>query len=294
MQTRRNDRHADVENRALWILRRITPAGLELCSGAVGHEVRTVSHDYAADHMHLAYASTVHGIQGETTDAAVVGPGVDAAGLYVGMTRGRDHNEAIAIARSDAGARDQIADSMLRGLPEVTVDDSLRAARTELDRAARTPAPDTAAALWHDATRRPHGTIVDLDRVAHLYRRRQHALRRDLEERKDWLHLAKRRLLTMDAALAGSASVSHGRSATTTALAGERTALEDERTEKLAAYTGLLDDYRRLSLAADTAEAELVLRRGLAPEVRAAEDRARAALVNTHSAPTGPRVGLQR
>ena len=47
-------------------------------------DTRTVSHDYAAEHVQLAYASTVHGIQGETTDASVVGPGVDAAGCTSG------------------------------------------------------------------------------------------------------------------------------------------------------------------------------------------------------------------
>src|SRR5690606_17890759 len=94
---------------------------------------------YAAEHVHLAYAATVHGIQGETTDASIVGPGVDASGLYVGMTRGRTHNEAITIARTPATVRDRLAESMLRGTPEITIDDSRHAARTELGRAAREP-----------------------------------------------------------------------------------------------------------------------------------------------------------
>ena len=58
--------------------------GLELVSVGDSGDTRTVSHDYAAEHVHLAYASTVHGIQGETTDASVVGPGVDAAGCMSG------------------------------------------------------------------------------------------------------------------------------------------------------------------------------------------------------------------
>ena len=104
VQTRRNDRQSDVENRAIWILRRVTATGLELASVTDSADRRIVSHDYAAEHVHLAYASTVHGIQGETTDASIVGPGVDASGLYVGMTRGRAHNEVIAIAHTDQAA----------------------------------------------------------------------------------------------------------------------------------------------------------------------------------------------
>ena len=146
VQTRRNDRQADVENRALWTIRRILPDAIELASISDSGDLRRVSLEYAAAHVHLAYASTVHGIQGETTDASIVGPGVDASGLYVGMTRGRVHNEAIAIAHTAAAARDQIADSMMRGIPEISIDDSVRAARTELGRAARDPQPDDQAA----------------------------------------------------------------------------------------------------------------------------------------------------
>ncbi|WP_345752578.1 AAA family ATPase [Microbacterium rhizophilus] len=137
VQTRLNDRVADVENRALWIIRRIGPSDVELVALGDSGDVRHVSLDYAAEHMHLSYASTVHGIQGETTDASIVGPGVDASGLYVGMTRGRVHNEAIAIAWTATAAREQIADSMMRGMTEVTIEDSMRAARSELGRSAR-------------------------------------------------------------------------------------------------------------------------------------------------------------
>ncbi|MGX5771756.1 AAA family ATPase [Microbacterium trichothecenolyticum] len=136
VQTRLNDRVADVENRALWTIHRITGTEIELVALSDSADVRRVSREYAADHMHLAYASTVHGIQGETTDASIVGPGVDASGLYVGMTRGRVQNEAIAIARTDAAAREQIAEAMMRGAQEVTIDDSVFAARGELRRAA--------------------------------------------------------------------------------------------------------------------------------------------------------------
>lgn len=179
VQTRRNDRAADVENRALWTVRRITPAGLELASVHDSVDTRTVTHEYAADHVHLAYASTVHGIQGETSDASIVGPGVDASGLYVGMTRGRAHNEAIAVARTDGAAREQIADSLMRGIPEVSIEDSVRAARSELGRAARSPegVPD-----------------VELRRL------------------NEWLHTTKGTLLTLDSQLAAQDAGRHGRS----------------------------------------------------------------------------------
>lgn len=166
VQSRRNDRATGVENRAVWTVHRIISAGLELRSVNDTIDTRVVSHEYASEHVHLAYASTVHGIQGETTDASIVGPGVDASGLYVGMTRGRAHNEAIAIARTDAAARDQIADSMMRGIPEVSIDDSVRAARSELGRAAR-PVADAVTeelAELNDLIRRTRGKLLELDR----------------------------------------------------------------------------------------------------------------------------------
>ncbi|WP_457099338.1 AAA family ATPase [Microbacterium sp. P5_E9] len=155
VQTRRNDSDAGVENRALWTVGLIGPGGVELVSLNDSGDVRFVTAEYVSEHVHLGYASTVHGIQGETTDASIVGPGVDAAGLYVGMTRGRLHNEAITIASTDRAAQSQIAASMMRGLPEVSIADSVNAARADLARAARARAEVDAArraAPWPEAS----------------------------------------------------------------------------------------------------------------------------------------------
>lgn len=166
VQTRRNDTATSVENRALWVVSSIDEQTVTLASLASSADTTAVSHDYMASHVHLAYASTVHGIQGETTDAAYVGPGVDAAGLYVGMTRGRDRNVAVTVARSEREAVEQLAASMVRGRQETTLDDATAAASQELSRAARAPlAPSNrdTTAPWNDASRRPLGGRLDLD-----------------------------------------------------------------------------------------------------------------------------------
>lgn len=150
VQTRRNDRTAGVENRATWIIRSIHDDTIDLVSPTDSSDIRRVSAGYAAEHIHLAYASTVHGIQGETTDTSIVGPDVDAAGLYVGLTRGRSVNLAIAVAGTDADSREQLANRMLRGKAELTLTESAEAARAEHQRAARStdwsgPAPPSPA-----------------------------------------------------------------------------------------------------------------------------------------------------
>lgn len=139
IQTRRNDSITDVQNRANWVVTGIDDVRLELANVADSTERRWIAREYAAEHAHLAYASTVHGIQGETVDASIVGPGVDAAGLYVGLTRGRHSNEAIVVATSASEARDELVEAMRRGVPEPTIEDSRKAVRIDLARAARPP-----------------------------------------------------------------------------------------------------------------------------------------------------------
>jgi exodeoxyribonuclease V alpha subunit len=140
VQTRRNDKKEGVQNRATWRISGVDDVHLEIERIDDTTDVRRVSHAYAANHVHLAYATTVHGIQGETTDTAVVGPGVDAAGLYVGLTRGRRENHALVVANGTHQARTQLVGSMQRGLSELTLEESRQAATIDLRHAAR-PAP---------------------------------------------------------------------------------------------------------------------------------------------------------
>jgi ATP-dependent exoDNAse (exonuclease V) alpha subunit len=99
-------------------------------------DVRRVSTSYAADHVHLGYASTVYGVQGETTDRSMVGPGVDAAGLYVGLTRGRQRNDIVLIAPTPSAAERELVEMMQRQPIEETLEKSRAAARQEFRRAA--------------------------------------------------------------------------------------------------------------------------------------------------------------
>lgn len=176
VQTRRNDTNTDVDNRATWTLTGIRDDLIELASITDSGDRRTISHDYASEHVHLAYASTVHGVQGETVHASYVGPGVDAAGLYVGMTRGRHANTVLTVAPDPDTATQHLADTMMRGHLEITLDDARRAAQRELGRAARIPSPANAAdrkelasliAAAEERRRAIHEAVRDLDaRVA--------------------------------------------------------------------------------------------------------------------------------
>ncbi|WP_454110198.1 AAA family ATPase [Leifsonia shinshuensis] len=137
VQTRRNDNRSGVENRQNWVVRNITDEHLTLASVSDSTLLRRITREYAISNLHLGYASTVYGVQGETTERSIVGPGVDAAGLYVGLTRGRSQNEVIVLAGSVEAAKTELAATMQRHLSEETIEKSRAAARQEIRRAAR-------------------------------------------------------------------------------------------------------------------------------------------------------------
>jgi exodeoxyribonuclease V alpha subunit len=140
VQTRRNDSSSDVQNRQNWIVKTIGKDHAILAASTDTTDLRKVSLDYAAAHIHLAYATTVYGVQGETTDRALVGPQVDAAGLYVGLTRGKQHNAAVLVAPTKDFAEAQLVEMMQRPPVEETMGKSRVAAQAELRRAAQYPA----------------------------------------------------------------------------------------------------------------------------------------------------------
>ncbi|RBY84142.1 MobF family relaxase [Blastococcus sp. TF02A-30] len=120
--TRRNDRDLGVANRDTWTVTAVgrngglvvTPAGPATgdVPGGVTPDpqgVRVLPAGYVTAHVELAYASTAHGVQGETATAAhlVVGEHTGAASAYVGMTRGRGTNIAHLVAADADEAREE-------------------------------------------------------------------------------------------------------------------------------------------------------------------------------------------
>lgn len=107
--TRRNDATLGVTNRQTW-----TVSGIGHDGGLILHgrgRDRSVPAQYAARFVELAYATTVHGAQGETVDRAhvAIGETTGAAAAYVAMTRGRHENVAHLVAESVEDAKAQWA-----------------------------------------------------------------------------------------------------------------------------------------------------------------------------------------
>ncbi len=107
--TRRNDRTLGVTNRDSWTVTGIGTDGSLTVRGRRPTDVHAVPGGYVHEHVELAYATTVYGAQGETTNTGhlVLGQHTTAASAYVGMTRGRHDNVIHIVANDDEDARRQ-------------------------------------------------------------------------------------------------------------------------------------------------------------------------------------------
>jgi hypothetical protein len=123
-----------------------------------------------AEHVELAYATTIYGVQGETVDHAhlLVGETTGAAAAYVGMTRGRRSNTAHLVAESIADARAQWIEVFARDRADLGPAHAARIAADDIDRygpqarrgrAATGAAALQAAALTGPRPRRPRDPV---------------------------------------------------------------------------------------------------------------------------------------
>ena len=114
--TRRNDPELGVTNRQTWTVVGTGDDGsLIVRSPGLGRD-RELPAAYVRTHVELAYATTIHGAQGETVDHAhvAIGETTGAAAAYVAMTRGRQINVAHLVAESVEDARKQWVDVFSR------------------------------------------------------------------------------------------------------------------------------------------------------------------------------------
>ncbi|WP_400996406.1 MobF family relaxase [Agromyces sp. GXQ0307] len=119
IQTRRNDSRLRVANRQIWVVRSVGDDGavwaVDRASVRRPRPVRLPA-EYVAEHTQLAYAATAHGVQGMTVEEShtVVSDAAGAAGVYVGMTRGRSLNRLHLMAGDPNDAREQFVIAMGR------------------------------------------------------------------------------------------------------------------------------------------------------------------------------------
>src|SRR5581483_11948834 len=155
--TRRNDARlvsshgASVRNRQVWEVRTVRADGsVVVADPERGSVVLPVA--YVAEHLELGWAVTGYGNQGVTADfgICVVEPTTSRAGLYVGMTRGRQRNDAFVLdpigttdpaealaaitQRPLSGETAHAVRSRLHGQDIVYVDPEIERARRSLQR----------------------------------------------------------------------------------------------------------------------------------------------------------------
>ena len=192
IQTRKNDNLIGVANRQTFTVQHVTDDGtvyaVEDGNDRKRQQTVKLPAEYAAEHAHLAYASTAYGVQGVTTTGShtVLDEAISAAGLYVGLTRGREHNTLHLIAESTVEAREQFVQAMTRDRTDRGLEHATTVAQeathglitdgpvgfVNIERQRLTEAiarAETQAAKWEHAAH----AIAEL-RQKHLAERKQH------------------------------------------------------------------------------------------------------------------------
>ncbi len=186
--TRRNDRGLDVANRDTWTVTGINPDGSVRVSGTNGTRVLTA--DYAQDYLELAYATTAHGVQGDTTQTAVLllSEHTTAASAYVGMTRGQHANTVHIVADNDVDAREQWVDAFGRGKADLGLDDARTDAAGAASQYATPPSLSEALAELEQQWARQADAAEEIARLGPQLERTlaSYAKQQDYEVIKDW------------------------------------------------------------------------------------------------------------
>lgn len=288
IQTRKNSTDLKVDNRALWKVIQVKRNGAMVVAATDQPGLtRTLPAGYTRDNVHLAYASTVHGIQGETVDASIVLPGVDAAGLYVGMTRGRELNEAVTLASTREAQIDTLASTMMRGTAEASFEDAVTAARADFDQAAKpattAPTRPMSTPRWDDAAR-PFGKVLDVAAQATTARAALEAARAVSARSSDQLHVQQGTVNELERRIAHLEATVHARPADATRLQETRglvDALRDRLNELKTTARAHSRDYASAVTRWEATSAEVRTRSMLTPELRAEEDSARRVAART-------------
>jgi thymidine kinase len=133
IMTRENAKAQGVANRDTWTVKRVDRDGSVVVRD--GRREATLPREYVEASTHLAYASTVYGVQGATVDYGhgVVTEATSAQALYVAATRGRDHNALHVVAGDVDEARDVFVGALGRESGDRGIDAARESAQRDLE-----------------------------------------------------------------------------------------------------------------------------------------------------------------
>jgi len=140
VMTRENSAQYGVANRQVWTVTAITDDG-QIEAAGPQHAAASLPATYVQENVHLAYATTTHGVQGETASHAdlLLSQATDAAGAYVGLTRGRHSNTVHIVADNPEQARDQWIEAAGRNRADLGLEHARYAAINEARNYRQTP-----------------------------------------------------------------------------------------------------------------------------------------------------------
>lgn len=171
--TRKNDNALGVANRQAWTVQGVGSGGtvwaVETSSPQRHRRSVALPSSYVSEHVHLGYAATAYGVQGVTTATAhtQLSEGLDASGVYVGMTRGRDSNLLHIVAEDLDEAREQF----IGALQLDRADRGLAMATTDAQAAVAGFAADGPVKLVNDERARLVEVIAEAEREAARWER---------------------------------------------------------------------------------------------------------------------------
>ena len=141
VMTRRNAAELGVANRQIWTVTAITDTGHVQVVGA-NQEQANLNPEYVGEFLHMAYATTDYGVQGETATHSelLLSDATDAAGVYVPMTRGRHTNTVNIVADTTAQAREQWIEAAGRDRADLGLGPAIYRAKEEIRKFAGTAA----------------------------------------------------------------------------------------------------------------------------------------------------------
>jgi conjugative relaxase-like TrwC/TraI family protein len=103
VMARRNEWEVGVTNRRRYVVQEVATDGSMVVQVEGQAEARRLPADYVQEHLTLAYAGTIHAVEGLTVDTSrgIVTGQMSPEALYVLLTRGRENNTAHVVTQAE-------------------------------------------------------------------------------------------------------------------------------------------------------------------------------------------------